>query len=147
MKKSVEYEVAVHKASVPLAKDESISDYTQALNEAARAFVSQKLNMDANKDYCYTVEVYPASCVVSCSVYSGTKSKYGYYAVQYTRDDNKAFTFSDLTEVERVTTYRAKSQMKLTKSISGELETELFDSGDGVHGWKPTSKSLWNGVV
>lgn len=152
---TIEHDVAVHKANLPMATGESVYDFTSALGEAARAYVYQQKRMDNTKsDYAYMCEVYPGTCILSYSIYGdkSAKPQYGYVSLAYTRDaDTKAFKFSDMTEVERVTTYRAKSQMKITKGMDGaSAEVELFDPGEGAPGWQPTSKqrsALWKGVL
>lgn len=143
------HEAIVHKANIALAKDESLHDYTNALGEQVRAHVIAQKRMDTKSDYCYIVEVYPSLVVVSYSMTSNgaTKSSYGYVAVTYERGEDKAFKFSDMVEVERVTTYRPKTLMKVLKGVSSGPETEAWGPREGAPGWSPVTKGFWNGVV
>lgn len=142
------YQVAVHKAALPLAKGESVNEFTQALSEAGRTYVMGQMRMDPAKDYCYSVTVYPETVVMACSIYSATKSRYPYVSMSYTRDtETKVFTFSDLVEVEQVTTYRPKSTMKITKGVDGDQNIEVFNHGEGAPGFQPVAKSFWSGLV
>lgn len=147
----ITHEVAVHKANLALAKDESVYDFTGSLGEQVRAYVYSKKGMDTTKsDYCYLVEVYPTTVIVSYSLYSnGSKGSYGYVSVTYERDtDTKVFTFSNMVEVERVTTYRPKTLFKVLKSATGaSADVEVWAPGEGAPGWSPATKSFWNGVV
>jgi len=150
-KQTVTHEVVVHKANLPLVNGESVQDFTQALSDAARKWCMEKLRMDAAKDYCYVVDVYTGVAILSCSIYSqgeDKRGKYLYNAVTYERDaDTGVFTFSNMVEVQRVTTYRAKTVVTTTKSAQGTAEHTAPAPGHGADGWAPTSKALWAGVI
>lgn len=153
MSEPITHEVTVHKANLPLAKDESVTDFTQALGDAARAHVMTAYRMDPKVDYAYTLEVYTGTIILSCCIYSKSedrRGKYIYTSVTYERDtDSGAFTFGTPTEVQRVTTYKPKPLIKTVKGMgaAGFADIEVFGEHDGAPGYQPVTKALWSGVL
>mgnify|MGYP001035881266 CR=1 FL=1 len=153
-------EVRVHKANVPLAKGESLGQYTRKLEDAARKHLFQKLNL-GQKCWVYMVEVYKDSAIAD--VYKASSAidmpgKYSYYAMKYTRSANGEFEFSSVTEVERVVSFEPKTMMTVAKSAhqdhraldGGPVEQNVFKSAPESHtapGWVVTAKHIWNGVL
>lgn len=137
--KKISYEVAVHKAGLPLKTNESLSEFTQALRDAGGQFFTQKLNLvNTEKSYasCYMVETFATAAVFE--IYKsgeGVKpmERMRFYAVKYSRDDAGKFAFDSMTEVQRVTRFEAK--------------TQVAKSADIPEGWELAEKSLWSGVV
>lgn len=142
-----EHEAVVHKANLDLKDGESLGEYTSSLQAAARGYVIQHLNLDKDKSGCYVLEVYVSTVVLD--VYDYTSSKYRFYSVTYDRSGD-GWTFTDMVEVERVTTYRPKSDLVVKKSLAGaERQVESFITGEGADGWRPLSKGsdIWTGVL
>lgn len=141
-----EHEVVVHKANLDLKAGESLGEYTTSLQAAARGYVVKQLNLDKDKSGCYVLEVYASNVVLD--VYDYATSKYKYYSLAYSRNGD-TWDFSDMTEVERVVSWRPKSDLIVSKSASGaERSVERFEEGAGAPGWKPVAKSsLWSGVL
>jgi hypothetical protein len=139
------HDVVVHKANIALATGESIGRYTQALNEAGRKHVLQKLNMTQKGGYVYMVEAFSESAIFE--VYKNATSdaevsSYTFFAAPYKRKEGN-FTFGELVEVERVTSFKRKASMDfgVAKARSENPEKELFV------GWRRSTKAFWSGVL
>jgi len=149
--KQVTHETVVHKANIPLVTGESVQDFTQAMSDAARKWVMDQLKMDPKQDYAYVVDVYSSVVVLSVNIYSKSedkRGKYMYSAATYERDaETGVFTFSNLSEVQRVTTYKPKTVVKTYKGKGGPVEHAEPIPGQGADGWAPVNKALWSGVL
>lgn len=159
----MQHEVVVHKASVILATNESLGQYTQRLSEAIRKYAVQKLNLTSGVDgkagfSCYMIEAYGNSAVLDVYKYgNGEPSSDKYYAVKYTRGDKGEFKFDNFTEVERVTSYQPKEGLSVTKALSPSDSAAVPDGvcaiakspGAGapevMPGW--VAKSFWAGAL
>jgi hypothetical protein len=160
--RTVTYEVIVHKASLALAKGESLSMFTQKLREAAGKAIALKLNLTAKNCSVYMVETFADSAVFDVTkrpVVEGGQYIYAYYALKYSRKADGTFEFSDTTEVERVTSFQPKTMLDVAtntnKANKAELEVdddedeekEELSKKDAPPGWTYTKKSLWGGVL
>jgi len=115
------HDVVVHKANVPLARGESLRAYTAALSEAGRQHAMQKLNLIAKSGDVFMVEAYSDSAIFEVYKYGeeGQAGKFNFYATKYSRDKNGNFSFGDLLEVQRVTSFKPKTEFEVTKSGEG----------------------------
>jgi hypothetical protein len=114
-------EVIVTK-SIDLKSGETLRMFTEALSQDAREHMAKNLRLDLKTGTAgvYVIEV--MSNVVVCEVYQSTQKeghKYWFMAAKYEREDDGSFTFSDTAEVERVTTFRPKTQVSVAKSADG----------------------------
>jgi hypothetical protein len=132
--KNPTHNVAVHKAAITLGTGESIGQFTSRIREAGVKFLKQKLNL--TKAGIYPVEIFSKTIVFNVYKF-GDSNTTGeafdkLYAVAFTRKNSGDFEFGTLIEVERVTSYHAKSKtMDVTKSLHP--------------GW--VEKSLWGGIL
>lgn len=127
------YDVIVRK-DFPLAKGESVRAATKQLRETAQAFMSQKLN--ATKLDVFPVEVFSSAVILDVFKIGGNEPP-KLYAVKFSRDNNGAFVFGEMMEVERVVGFQPKAGASVLKA----------DALPEAPGWKATSKSFWGGVV
>lgn len=131
------YTVAVHKAAISLKAGESINDFTRELSTAGKEHVFKKLNLMQDSAYAWMAEAFGDHVVFDVEKRGDGKGA-KYFAFTYKRDDSN-FTFGDLTEVERVTTFRPKkANIKKSKG-----EEEKIVVGD----WKETKKSMWGNIL
>jgi hypothetical protein len=139
----MQHEVVVHKARIPLAKGESLQMYTQRLNEAVRKYAITKLNIQ--KGGAYMIEAFDDSLIMD--VYKrpltddGT-SEYKYYSVEYSRTEKGDFTFSSFQEVERVTSFKPKAPLAITKTKTPSL---VEPATEFKPGW--VYKSIWGKLL
>lgn len=133
--KNIKYNVAVHK-NLPLAAGETVSQFTQKLRKKGSDFLMQQLNIAKDKGGSYMVEV--MSNVAIFEVYKRETGGDGYkfYAMKFTRDKVGEFALSDLTEVERITSFRAKSAAIQKSLVAESVRDEAW-----------CRKSLFAGVV
>ena len=157
----MQQEVVVHKASVALATNESLGQYTQRLSDAIRKYAVQKLNLTSGMDgkagfSCYMTEAYGNSAVLSVYKYgNGEASSDKYYATKYARGDNGEFKFDNFVEVERVTSYQPKASLSVTKALSPSDSAAVPEGVRAVAkgpsapevlpGW--VAKSFWAGAL
>lgn len=162
-KETVTMDVIVHKAMVTLGAGESLGMFTQRLSGASREHIMKKLNIAKGAGGAWMVEAFGDKVVVSA--YKGDDAS-KYYAFTYKRDKAGKFEFGDTVEVERVTSFKPKPGMSVTKGAKGkkkkeEMEEEMEEKGcTGGHktkkalgepetfgGWRETQKSFWMGVL
>jgi hypothetical protein len=110
----MEMDILVYKQNMPMYNGESIGDYTRKLDIASRTHMMSKLNIAKGSGGAWTTEIYNDK-VIMC-VYKGEESN-RYYLVKYSRDKNGTFNFGDMIEVERVTSYKPKVDMQITKAV------------------------------
>lgn len=135
----MQHEVVVHKARLPIAKGESLGQYTQRLSEAARKYAMTKLSVQ--KGGAYMCETYSDSLVMDVykrPMNDDGPTEYKYYSVAYTRKENGDFTFGPFQEVERVTSFKPKGNLAVTKSK--DAQPKEFKPG-----W--VYKSIWGGLL
>jgi hypothetical protein len=134
---SEERTVIVHKASVNLVGGESIHDFTHKLSSKGKEYVFKKLNITKKTGWGYMVEAYGDKVVFEVTKRNPEMSGvYKYYGVPYVRKDGN-FEFGELTEVEKVTSFKpVKDSMSVTKSGS-TVEIKLED----------VEKDFWNGAI
>lgn len=175
MEQRITYEVVVHKANLPLAKGESVSQFTSRLREAAAKQIAMKLNLTPQNCSVYMVETFADSAIFDVSkrpAVTGDAWSYAYYAAKYTRKVDGSFEFGETTEVERVTSYQPKPKMDVTTATNKakkdmleddeEEEDDLEDEEteelakkpkksdakkEAPPGWAYTTKNLWNGLL
>lgn len=129
--KPVRYDVVVHKANVPLAKGESLGQYTNRLNGDARKYVQKQLNLSDKGTSVYTLEVFSDKAIVDVYQYKeGGPSTYKFYGIDYTRKANGDFEFKELTEVERVTSYEPKASLSITKGKKAKKGEDGDEDGE-----------------
>jgi hypothetical protein len=148
----VTYDVVVNKAGLPLAKGESLGEYTAALHTASRKFASQKLNLDVKKADVYTTEIFASAVIFSVYKYSTETepSEHRYYAAKCARDADGAFAFSDMQEVVRVTRFEAKPSLPISKAAPkptkkcgcGKASSEAMDCTMKSCSQKAVSKAV-----
>lgn len=134
----MQHEVIVHKAKLPLAKGESLGQYTQRLSESVRKYAMTKLNVQ--KGGAFMCEAYGDSLVVDVykrPLNDDGPTEYKYYSVEYTRKEDGNFTFGPFQEVERVTSFKPKAPLSITKSVEPPREFKP--------GW--VFKSVWGGLL
>lgn len=114
-------DVIVHKA-INLAQGETLNQFTQALRMEARLHVMKKLNVPpvvAGKPTAagaWMVEVFAKSVVMS--VWKGNDPD-RFFAFSFERNPKTlAFTFGDTVEVLRVSTFKPKPGISVTKSAT-----------------------------
>ncbi len=124
------YQIEVHKDGLPIRKGESLYEYTRAINTAAVATFTQKLNIQKGKAGLYVCEVFQSSVIFEVYKYEETdpKQQLKYYATTYTRKDDNSFEFGETTEVQRVTRYETKPAV--SKSLEGILPDSVIWKGD-----------------
>jgi len=110
-------EVIVHKQNVPMMKGESINMFTNKLSQAGRAHVLRKLNITEKDGGAWLVEAFQDRAVFS--TYKGQEPT-KHFAFKYTRNKSGDFEFGGVIEVERVTSFKPKSDMSVTKGVDVE---------------------------
>lgn len=138
MEKTID--VLVHKAKINLVDGESIGDFTRDLSISAKEYIKTAKGNEKDS-YAYLIEAYSNKVVMS--YYGSGKDKY--YSVSYSRDKNGNFSFSNIQEVKRVTTFKpannnvGQKSVKITKSKD---ENELL-------GWETVDvkKSFWGNLL
>jgi hypothetical protein len=154
----MEMDVLVYKQNMPMNNGESVNNYTRKLDIASRTHIIGKLNIAKGNGGAWTTEIYNDK-VIMC-VYKGEESN-RYYLMKYSRDKDGTFNFGDMIEVERVTTYKPKTDMQITKTednlISSPNSEKACSSGHKTrkalgepiefNGWIETEKSFWTGVI
>lgn len=135
-------DVIVRKATIALSGDESIDSYCQKVSQAGVAHAKMKLNFTKDgSNGAWPVEIYGDKMIVAA--YKGD-SKTKYYAFKYTRDKNGAFSFDNLTEVERKTSYQPVSPLAtVNKSIQSSDAPKTFGDWTEI----AISKNFWGGVL
>lgn len=124
---SDERTVIVHKASVSLNSGETIHEYIRKVSQKGREHCKKKLNLEEKKSYVYMEEAYGDSAVFSVEKYTDASTGGAkYYDVSYKRD-GEDFEFGELTEVEKVTSFKpVKEKISVAKI---KLDKEDFWSG------------------
>lgn len=163
--KPVRHDVVVHKANVPLAKGESLGQYTQRLNGDARKYVQKQLNLSDKGTSVYMLEVFADKAIMDVYQYKeGSPSTYKFYGIDYARKANGDFEFKELTEVERVTSYEPKASLSITKGKKAKKDWEDGDDEEEMDeelskkpsktkkqlapGWTvKKSENIWSGLV
>jgi hypothetical protein len=131
---AIQHDVIVHKA-ISLKKGETLSQFTEALSAAVRGKIMEALRIAKDKGSAYIMEVTEKAVIVQTYVYNQSGSDYRTYMYKYERDTDGDFEFSDLTEVERVTSYRPKTTTSnVLKSIDGAhyVPKQPNDGGDSA---------------
>ena len=131
-KETTTMNVIVHKANISLQDGESLSDFSNALSQAAKQYALQQLNVADGKGWAYLVEAYPKKVVVEVSQ-EGQSPRYTYQQMGYTRDKNGKFEFDNMVQVKRVTTFKP-SDPKVSIAKAADL-------------WEPVEKSLFSDIV
>jgi hypothetical protein len=154
-------DVIVHKATIALRTGESLGVFTRELSRSSREHIMKKLNIAKGSGGAWDVEVF-GDKVVMAAYKDGDATKY--YAFKYTRDKVGNFEFGDTVEVERITSFKPKSGMSITKGKKKkeEMETEEEVEEKGCSGgrntkkalgeqtfggWRETNKSFWTNVL
>lgn len=140
-----EYEVIVHKANLPIMKNESLNNYISALYDAGKAWAKQKYNIP-DREYnldgdvinsgggCYVVEAFSDKAVfMIIPDYSKPSANDFMVAAKYVRNSNGEFEFSDAMKVVKVVTYETDPGVPITKAL-------------GMDNWTPVP-SIFAGVV
>jgi hypothetical protein len=150
-------DVLVHKQALSLKNGESVRRFTQRLSEACIEHIMMKLNIAKEQGSAWMVEAFGDKVVVSAykKDYIGEK----YYAFSYSQNKEGKFEFGDSYEVERVVSFKPKSNV-VSKSKLEEVEDEDIEMkacggktrkalGKPIEfgGWRETTKSFWQGVV
>lgn len=119
MSDTTQMEVIVHKA-IDLKAGETLGEFTNGLYSSGRDYVMKQLNIAKGKGSAYVLEVFSKNVVFCVYKYDETTSdSYSkYYAFTYERDANKNFKFGDMLEVERVSSFRPKKSMAVTKAAT-----------------------------
>lgn len=140
------HDVVVRK-DIALANGESLRDFTQKARDQGTKWVRQKLNLVKDASV-YPIEIFSKSMVFDVAQYGPNvdqTKRYRFFAASYTRKSGGDFEFGSLTEVERVTSFRAKESAPVMKSADGDQISEA-EAADRVEGWQ-TKKSLFAGVI
>lgn len=143
--KQISYEVAIHKAGLPLRDGESLNEFTQQLRDSGSQTLTKKLNLvNTEKNYSsvYMVEAFGSAAIFE--VYKSgpnisPNDRMRFYAMKYSRDDSGGFQFDNMTEVQRVTRFEQKKPAQVMKSVAAEQEV--------APGWQKSVKGLWDTVL
>lgn len=113
--------IQVRKEGLPIRKNESLGEYTRALNDSVMSTFTTKLSIQKDKAGIYVCEVFQSSVIFEVYKYQtdNPKDRLKYYAATYKRKDDGAFEFGESQEVSRVTRYEAVSAV--TKSMVAEI--------------------------
>lgn len=122
------YNVIVHKAEISLLDGETLSSFSTALNAALTAWMKQKKNLGKD-DWCYTCDIKAGVAVMQVYPREGASS---FWAVNYERDENGAFSFTDLTEVRPVMNYVPVAPSLVQKAKEVEVAKAKADIWVGV---------------
>ena len=99
---TVQEKVIVHKAAVSISESESLTDFTQQLNDAAR---NQLVKKTGAKSYdVWSKEVFGDKVVMCAYLVKDDVSTTKHLMMPYTRKDG-VFTFGDPVEVRAKTTW------------------------------------------
>ncbi len=153
--KTVKYATLVHKASLPLQDDESVSTFMTNLRSALQSHIFKKLNLSDKTSNVYMIETYGDKCV--SDVYTApsigaSNSTYKYYVVAYTRKDDGAFTFGEVSEVQptKVWTPVAKDGAVPEKPpASAQKPPTTKTQKELLPGWTPLGPPVgtWDGLI
>jgi len=100
--------VIVNKA-IELRSGETLNKFTSELRAAAKAHVLKKLNIAETEGTAFLVEVFSKTVVVQAYKFKDPPSKDRMLAMTFDRQKSGAFEFGDTAEVERVTSFQAKT--------------------------------------
>lgn len=116
--------VAVHKAKLPLMKNESVRTFTRALSDAGRDFLVRKFNIIPDKVDVYMVEVFADKAVFDVFEFKAVdpKKRQRFIGMTFTRKTGGDFEFANTTELSRVTTFQPKKTM-ITKNKQSPDDT------------------------
>lgn len=135
-------DVIVHKATISLMSGETLEQFTQKLSDAGKEYLLSKLNM--TKGNSWLVEVY-RNKIVMAAYKDGEPSQF--YAFKYSRDKSRNFQFSDTMEVERVTSFKPKSNVVMKNECCGDETKKALGEPITFSGWQETRKGFWMGVL
>lgn len=126
-------DVLVHKAAVPLMKDESVGAFCAALKTAGRQHLLQKYNVDEKKGNAYPVEIYADKAVfMVVPDYSKPHGNDFHVAMKFNRADSGQFNFTDTMKVKPVTSFVAQNEMPVTKALHMDAWAEADSAFAGV---------------
>jgi uncharacterized protein with LGFP repeats len=133
-KETLTMDVIVHKANIALQNGESLHDFSNSLSNAAKGHALQQLNIVDGKGGAWMVEAYSDRVVLEVWQ-EGKTPRYMYQQMGYVRDKDGNFTFNNMIEVKRVTTFKpTKDAISVTKAAEQDF-------------WVPVQKSLFEGAV
>lgn len=116
---TVKYNVAVHKAGLPMKPGETVGQFTSDLRRAGTDHLRKQLNLSAETSSMYMAEV--MADVAIFDVWKRNSDDVSrYYAVKFTRNKSNEFEFSTIQEVERFTGFRAKATASIKKRLVAE---------------------------
>lgn len=102
------HSVIVHKANVPMLKNESLGAFCHALKSAAKAHLMQKYNVDDKKGSAYAVEVFADKAVfMVIPDYEKPSTNDFHVAFKFARATDGTFTFGETMKVQPVTSFIA----------------------------------------
>lgn len=150
-KEKLQHNVVVRK-DIKLATGETLRDFTQKLSDGVRKFMFQKLSLGSEKASVFTEDVFSTALVVEVFKFGqmgNADDRRRFFAMKFTRDDKGTFQFSNMIQVERVTSFRPKETglTPTTKSKDDAVEdTPVKKALDVCEGWL-TQKQLWGDVL
>ena len=133
MSEIIKMKVAVHKSKIALATGESIDQYVRKLRDEGREHVMKKVSLADTDGGAYLVEAFSDKAVFS--VYKYGAGGDSYVSTTYKRKEDKSFEFGEITEVEKVVSFKPKSGDEAIEDVSKNL-------GD----WVKVEKNLWGGL-
>jgi hypothetical protein len=140
MKKT--HDVIVHKAAIPLMKDESLGMFIHEVRNAARAHIQQKFNLDDKKGSTYPVEIFNNKAVFKVIPDYDKPAKDDFHvALKFDRNDQTGqFTFSQTVKVKAVTSF---------VEDDGDVAAKTVDKSKNPFGLDHWAKedSLFHGVL
>lgn len=149
-------DVIVHKANIALQNGESLHEFSNLLSAAAKAYALQQLNVTTDKGGAWLVEAYSDKVVLE-TWEEGKDPRYTYQQIGYTRDKDGKFSFDNMTEVKRVTTFKpAVPAIGITKSEEATekaseetaevTEPQIWEPMDAAPE-EPVQKSLFGDII
>lgn len=131
---TVTMEVVVHKANLPLVKNESLGSFTRKLRDDGRAFLMRKFNLMPEKADVFMLEVFVDKVVFDIFEFKATdpRKRQRFVGLGFTRKNDGSFEFSNSIELERVTMFQPK-QMTVTKSSASPDDTAFVPIGKSTH--------------
>lgn len=149
-------EVVVHKANLPLVKNESLGSFTRKLRDDGRAFLMRKFNLVPEKADVFMLEVFVDKVVFDIFEFKATdpRKRQRFVGLGFTRKNDGGFEFNNSIELERVTMFRPKetlvtkrnasSKQTVTKSNASPTDTAFVSVEKGIHD-KPKPKKIDTG--
>ena len=132
-----QHEVVVHKAKINLNNGESVRQYTMELSRSGADAIRKAVTLGP-KDSVFMIEAFSDSAVFDVWKDSAPAGKrHTFMKMSYTRDKEGKFSFGTPSEVVRVSTFKPKPGLNVTKNAEGESTEDVCKAA-----WRP----FWEGA-